>query len=311
MKILITGCAGFIGINFTKYWLAEHRGDEVVGVDCLTYAANLDELSRVRENPAFVFYKADISSAQSVNLIFEREKPDTVLNFAAESHVDRSIASAEIFIRSNVLGTQCLLDACLRYGVRRFHQISTDEVYGDLPLDSAEQFTEGSPLKPSSPYSASKAAADLLVLSYFRTPGLFVTVSRSSNNYGPYQHTEKLIPHTVDAIRRGEDVSIYGNGQNIRDWLYVHDHVTAVEAILQNGSAGEIYNVGGGEELTNLEVVGYIMSAYENCKSKIKFVEDRKGHDRKYSLDTSKIRNQLGWKPQYRFREQIKSLISE
>lgn len=333
MKIIITGCAGFIGLNFLDLWLEKHPTDTVIGIDALTYAANTGELSeRIKKYRNFVFYRADIADRDAIFKIFEREKPDLMVNFAAETHVDRSIKSAELFIKTNVLGTQVLLDASLKFGVKRFHQISTDEVYGDLPLESDERFDECSPLFPSSPYSASKAAADMLAISYFKTHGLFVTISRCSNNYGKYQNSEKMIPHTTELLLFGARAEVYGDGKNVRDWIHVSDHCRAVEKIILDGRAGEIYNVAGGEEISNLELVLKISSVIrkiliseidtsdcdneawaQNIKSDISeafaneitdnvnFVPDRKGHDRKYSLCCDKIKNELLWKPEVSF----------
>ena len=333
MKIVITGCAGFIGLNFLDLWLSEHPEDAIIGIDSFTYAANTDELSkRMNANKNISFYRADISDKEAVFKIFEREKPDLVVNFAAETHVDRSIDDAGVFIRTNVLGTQVLLDASLVFGIKRFHQVSTDEVYGDLPLDSKERFTEDSALLPSSPYSASKAAADLLVLSYYKTHGLDVTVSRCSNNYGKYQNSEKMIPHTAELLLFGARASVYGDGMNVRDWIHVSDHCRAIEKILLCGRSGEIYNIGGGAEISNLMLVYKISTvirklliedieledadgeyAANSVKSDItedfaneitdnvEFVADRKGHDRKYSLSSDKIKSELSWEPAVTF----------
>ena len=326
MKIVITGCAGFIGLNFLDLWLAEHPEDAVVGIDSFTYAANTTEISRrISKYENLTFYRTDISDREAIFKIFEREKPDTVVNFAAETHVDRSIEDAGVFVKTNVLGTEVLLDASLKFGVKRFHQISTDEVYGDLPLDSTERFVENSPLLPSSPYSASKAAADLLALSYYKTHGLDVTISRCSNNYGKYQNNEKMIPKTTELLLFGAKAVVYGDGTNVRDWIHVSDHCRAVEKIVLGGSAGEIYNVGGGCEVSNLELVHKISRAIrrilveeveledeDSAKDRsikdditedfateitesVEFVTDRKGHDRKYSLDTNKIKSTLYW----------------
>ena len=333
MKIVITGCAGFIGLNFLDFWQKEHPNDKIIGIDALTYASNTDELSRrIKSNGNIVFYRADIADKDAVLKIFERESPDCVVNFAAETHVDRSIEDSSIFVKTNVLGTQVLLDASLKYGVKRFHQISTDEVYGDLPLDSSARFNEFSPLSPSSPYSASKASADMLALSYFKTHGLNVTISRCSNNYGKYQNNEKMIPHTAELLLFGARAEVYGDGMNVRDWIHVSDHCRAIEKILLYGKAGEIYNVGGGAEISNLALVLKISTAIRkiligeieleesesplssnNIKDDITedfaneitdnvvFVEDRKGHDKKYSLDCSKIKNELSWMPTVNF----------
>lgn len=309
MRVLITGCAGFIGTNFTKYWLEKYTEDTVIGVDCLTYAANLPALAKLKLCDKFNFYKTNICDRQAVEKIFQNEVPDIVINIAAESHVDRSIADSRIFIETNVLGTQTLLDLCLQYGVKRFHQISTDEVYGGLPLDTDETFTEDSPLKPSSPYSASKAAADMIVLSYFRTHGLSVSISRSANNYGKYQHAEKLIPKVIGYALNDKPFPIYGDGLNIRDWIYVDDHCRAIDMIVRNAPSGKIYNVGGGTLLSNITLVKEIMSQLGKTEDLITFVADRKGHDRKYALNCSKLILELGWKPQIEFSYGLKDMI--
>lgn len=310
MKIVITGCAGFIGTNFTKYWLDNYADDTVVGVDCLTYAANIPALAELKTHDKFIFYKTNICDRQTVEKIFRNEAPDIVINFAAESHVDRSIADSRIFVETNVLGTQTLLDLCLQYGVKRFHQISTDEVYGDLPLEIDEVFTEDSLLKPSSPYSASKAAADMLVLSYFRTHGLSVSISRSANNYGKYQHTEKLIPKVIEYALRDKPFPIYGDGLNVRDWIYVDDHCRAVDMIVRNALSGSVYNVGGGNLLSNITLVKGILRQLGKAEDLITFVADRKGHDRKYALNCDKLISEIGWKPQVQLSNGLKETIN-
>jgi dTDP-glucose 4,6-dehydratase len=309
MTIIITGCAGFIGTNFTRYWLERYPEDRVVGVDCLTYAANRAALDELRTEARFGFYPANICDRAAMAAIFEAERPDTVINFAAESHVDRSIESSAVFIESNVLGVQVLLDLCLAHGVGRFHQISTDEVYGDLPLDSPDAFTEDSPLRPSSPYSASKAAADLLTLSYHKTHGLSVSVSRSANNYGPYQHPEKLIPKAVQYALDATPFPIYGNGQNVRDWLHVLDHCRAVDLIVHHAPSGSIYNVGGGTLLDNLTLLGRIHRTL-GLEGAITHVPDRKGHDRKYALSSAKLTRELGWRPEIPFDEGLAATVA-
>ena len=309
MRILITGCAGFIGANFTKYWLNNYTEDTVIGVDCLTYAANLPALAELKTHDKFIFYKTKICDRQAVEKIFQNEAPDIVINFAAESHVDRSIEDSRIFVETNVLGTQTLLDLCLQYDVKRFHQISTDEVYGDMPLNSAKQFTETSPLKPSSPYSASKAAADMLVLSYFRTHGLSVSISRSANNYGKYQHTEKLIPKVIEYALRDKPFPIYGDGLNVRDWIYVDDHCRAIDMIVRNAPSGSVYNVGGGTLLSNITLVKEILRKLGASEDLITFVADRKGHDKKYALDCHKLILELGWQPRIVFSDGLKKTI--
>ena len=309
MKLLITGCVGFIGINFTKYWLRNYPQDVIIGVDCLTYAANISALKSLQQRTNFKFYKTNICDQEEIEKIFEYERPDVVVNFAAESHVDRSIESARIFIETNVLGTQTLLDACLKYDVKRFHQISTDEVYGDLPINSKRAFHENSPLRPNSPYSASKAAADLLVLSYAKTHNLYVTISRSANNYGKYQHEEKLIPKTIRRALRGECIPVYGNGLNVRDWIHVEDHCRAVDFILRGGKSGNIYNVGGGYSVANIVLVKNILQQLGKNEETIAYVTDRKGHDRKYALNCNKLIAELGWKAQVDFLDGLKQTI--
>lgn len=302
MKILITGGAGFIGSNFIFHMLKNHPNDCIICLDKLTYAGNLCTLRPIMNQPNFSFVKADICDKDAICRIFEAERPDMVVNFAAESHVDRSIDSPSIFYQTNVLGTVTLLEACRIYGIKRFQQVSTDEVYGDLPLSAAAPgFKETDQLRPSSPYSSSKAAADLAVLSYYRTYGIPVTISRSSNNYGRFQHPEKLIPKMIQLALKNKPLPLYGDGSNVRDWLYVHDHCRAIDMILQHGRVGEIYNVGAGEERSNLEIVHLICRTLNKPESLIQFVEDRKGHDVRYSLDISKIRNELGWSPETAF----------
>ncbi len=310
MKILVTGGAGFIGGNFIQYMLKNHPDCRMVCLDKLTYAGNLSTLAGALNNANFTFVRGDIADSDFVCGLFARESFDAVVNFAAESHVDRSISGAQVFMVSNVVGVQVLLDACNRYGVRRFHQISTDEVYGDLPLGSPSlKFTEESPLRPSSPYAASKAAADLIALASRRTYGTFVTISRSSNNYGPYQHPEKLIPLVITRALAGEKVPVYGDGQNVREWISVFDHCRAVDLVLQNGESGEIYNVGGGVEMANIDLVELILNELGVSRSLIEFVPDRKGHDRRYSMDSSKMAYKFGWRPQTNFLEGIKRTV--
>lgn len=310
MKILVTGGAGFIGGNFIQYMLKNHPDCRMVCLDKLTYAGNLSTLAGALNNANFTFVRGDIADSDFVCGLFARESFDAVVNFAAESHVDRSISGAQVFMVSNVVGVQVLLDACNRYGVRRFHQISTDEVYGDLPLGSPSlKFTEESPLRPSSPYAASKAAADLIALASRRTYGTFVTISRSSNNYGPYQHPEKLIPLVITRALAGENVPVYGDGQNVREWISVFDHCRAVDLVLQNGESGEIYNVGGGVEMANIDLVELILNELGVPRSLIEFVPDRKGHDRRYSIDSNKMAYKFGWRPQTNFLEGIKRTV--
>lgn len=311
MTLLVTGGAGFIGSNFIFYWLKHHPEDRVVCLDKLTYAGNLATLVPVMDHPNFRFVRGDICDRAAVKRLFEEEQPQAVINFAAESHVDRSIQAPEVFLQTNVLGTQVLLDACCAHGGVRFHQVSTDEVYGDLPLDRPDLlFTEESPLRPSSPYSASKAGSDLLALAYFRTYGLPVTVSRCSNNYGPYQFPEKLIPRMIVRALAGKTLPVYGRGENVRDWLHVDDHCTALDAILQRGVAGEVYNIGGRSERTNLEIVGLICRRLDVPPEQVVHVADRKGHDKRYAIDSGKLSSQLGWQPQVSFDQGMDETIN-
>ena len=310
MKIIVTGGAGFIGGNFVHYMLDRHPEDEIICVDCLTYAGNMETLASVMDNPKFQFEKLDITDREGTYGLFEREHPDIVVNFAAESHVDRSIENPEIFLKTNILGTQVLLDACRKYGIKRYHQVSTDEVYGDLPLDRPDLFfTEETPLHTSSPYSSSKAAADLFVLAYHRTYGLPVTISRCSNNYGPYHFPEKLIPLMISRALADESLPVYGTGENVRDWLHVFDHCVAIDLIIRKGKVGEVYNVGGHNERTNLQVVKTILKALDKPESLIKYVEDRKGHDLRYAIDPTKLETELVWKPKYNFDTGIQQTI--
>ena len=309
MKIIVTGGAGFIGSNFIYYMLTKHPEDEIICIDSLTYAGNLDVLSPVMDK--IRFYKTDIRDKNEIFRIFKDIRPDIVVNFAAESHVDRSIDNPAVFLETNFIGTSVLLDAFREYGRIRFHQISTDEVYGDLPLDRKDlKFTESSPLHPSSPYSASKVSADLLVLSYHRTYGLDVTISRCSNNFGPYQNEEKLIPKTIKLASEDKPIPIYGNGLNIRDWIYVKDHCRAVDTIMRNGKNGEIYNIGNNTEISNIELVKLILSIMNKPDSLIAFTEDRKGHDLRYAIDNSKIINEFGFKPENSFIDNLKNTIN-
>ncbi len=303
MKILITGGAGFIGANFVHYYAGKYPEAKIAVLDKLTYAGNLANLAGLEDR--HTFYKVDLADKEAVLDVFEKEGGfDTVVNFAAESHVDRSIEDPEIFIQSNVLGTHNLLEASLKFGAKRYHQVSTDEVYGDLELDSDDKFNDDSPLKPSSPYSSSKAAADLICLSYYRTFGLPVTVSRCSNNYGPYQYPEKLIPHFYMLASEGKNVPVYGDGKNVRDWIYVLDHCEGIDTVLQSGTPGKVYNMGGDAERSNLEVTQAILDYVG--KGQIEFVEDRKGHDRRYAIDNSTMENEFGWKPSVDFEEGLK-----
>ena len=310
MTIIVTGGAGFIGSNFIFHMLAAHPGDRIVCLDKLTYAGNLSTLKSVTDKPNFRFVKADICDREAVVSLFEEEKPDVVVNFAAESHVDRSIEDPGIFLKTNILGTQVLMDACRKYGIKRFHQVGTDEVYGDLPLDRPDLFfTEQTPLHTSSPYSASKASADLLVMAYHRTFGLPVTISRCSNNYGPYQFPEKLIPLMIANALADKPLPVYGEGLNVRDWLYVEDHCRAIDLILQKGRVGEVYNIGGHNEMRNIDIVKLICKELGKPESLITYVTDRKGHDMRYAIDPNKIHSELGWLPETMFAEGIKKTI--
>ena len=310
MKILVTGGAGFIGGNFVQYMVNKYPDDMIVNLDLLTYAGNLETCQPIEDKPNYKFIKGDIADRAMIFDLFEKERFDVVVNFAAESHVDRSIINPEIFVRTNIMGTTTLLDACVEYGIQRYHQVSTDEVYGDLPLDRPDLFfTEESPLHTSSPYSSSKAAADLFVLAYHRTYGLPVTISRCSNNYGAYQFPEKLIPLMISRALDNKPLPIFGDGKNIRDWLHVYDHCVAIDLILEKGKVGEVYNIGGHNEKSNIEVVQTILKALHKPESLIRFVEDRKGHDRRYAIDASKIEKELGWKPIYQFDTGIQETI--
>ena len=310
MTILVTGGAGFIGANFVHYQLKEHPEDRVVCLDALTYAGNLENLTEALQNPRFRFVKGDIADRETVNALFEEEKPDIVVNFAAESHVDRSITQPELFLHTNILGTQVLMDACRKFGVGRYHQVSTDEVYGDLPLDRPDLFfTEDTPIHTSSPYSASKASADLLVLAYYRTFHLPVSITRCSNNYGPYHFPEKLIPLMITRALNDQSLPVYGKGENIRDWLYVEDHCAAIDLVMRKGREGEVYNVGGHNERTNLEVVKTVLRELGKPESLITFVTDRPGHDRRYAIDPSKIHAELGWLPRTSFDDGIRQTV--
>ena len=302
MTIIVTGGAGFIGSNFIFHMLRKYPDYRIICLDKLTYAGNLSTLAPVMDNPNFRFVKLDICDREGVYRLFEEEHPDMVVNFAAESHVDRSIENPEVFLQTNILGTQVLMDACRKYGIRRYHQVSTDEVYGDLPLDRPDLFfTEETPIHTSSPYSASKASADLLVLAYHRTYGLPVTISRCSNNYGPYHFPEKLIPLMIVEALHDRPLPVYGDGKNVRDWLYVKDHCRAIDLILRHGKEGEIYNVGGHNEMKNIDIVKLICRELGKPEELITYVEDRKGHDRRYAIDPTKIETELGWKPKYTF----------
>ncbi len=310
MKIIVTGGAGFIGGNFVHYMLNKYNDYKIICLDALTYAGNMETLEPVKNNPNFKFYKADIADRDAVYEIFEKEKPDIIVNFAAESHVDRSIDNPGIFLQTNVIGTGVLMDACRKYGITRYHQVSTDEVYGDLPLDRPDLFfTETTPLHTSSPYSASKASADLLVQAYHRTFKLPVTISRCSNNYGPYHFPEKLIPLMIANALADKELPVYGKGENVRDWLYVEDHCSAIDLIIHKGRVGEVYNIGGHNEKTNLEVVKIILKELGKSEDLIRYVTDRPGHDMRYAIDPTKIHNELGWLPATKFEDGIKKTI--
>ncbi len=310
MKMLVTGGAGFIGGNFAHMEVHNHPEDEIVVLDALTYAGNLETLEPIMNEPNFKFVKGDIRDRAFIDELFEKEKFDAVVNFAAESHVDRSIENPQIFLETNIIGVEVLMDACRKYGVARYHQVSTDEVYGDLPLDRPDLlFHEDTPIHTSSPYSASKASADLLVLAYHRTFGLPVTISRCSNNYGPYHFPEKLIPLVISRALADESIPVYGEGANVRDWLYVTDHCSAIDLIVRNGKVGEVYNIGGHNEKSNLEVVKTILKALGKSEDLIHYVKDRPGHDLRYAMDPTKIETELGWVPEYRFETGIQKTI--
>lgn len=310
MTIIVTGGAGFIGSNFVFHMLQTHPDYRIVCLDKLTYAGNLSTLEPVLQQDNFRFVKADICDRQAVDKLFQEEKPDIVVNFAAESHVDRSIENPGIFLETNIMGTAVLMDACRKYGIQRYHQVSTDEVYGDLPLDRPDLFfTEETPLHTSSPYSSSKASADLLVMAYYRTYGLPVTISRCSNNYGPYHFPEKLIPLMIANALADKPLPVYGNGENVRDWLYVEEHCRAIDLIIHNGKVGEVYNVGGHNEKRNIDIVRIICQELGKPESLIVHVEDRKGHDRRYAIDPAKIHRELGWLPETKFEDGIKKTI--
>lgn len=310
MTIFVTGGAGFIGSNFVFHMLKIYPSYRIVCLDKLTYAGNLSTLKSVMDNPNFRFVKIDICDRTAINALFEEEHPDIVVNFAAESHVDRSIENPEIFLQTNIIGTSVLMDACRKYGIKRYHQVSTDEVYGDLPLDRPDLFfTEETPIHTSSPYSSSKAGADLLVLAYHRTYGLPVSISRCSNNYGPYHFPEKLIPLMIINALHDKDLPVYGEGINVRDWLYVEDHCRAIDLIIHNGRVGEVYNVGGHNEMRNIDIVKLICKELGKPESLIKHVTDRKGHDMRYAIDPAKIHREVGWLPETKFEDGIKKTI--
>ncbi len=308
--IVVTGGAGFIGSNFVYYMLNKYPDYRIICVDCLTYAGNLNTLKKALKNPNFRFAKINICDKEAIKKLFEEEHPDIVVNFAAESHVDRSITGPEIFIKTNVEGTQTLMEVCRELNISRYHQVSTDEVYGDLPLDKPDLFfTEKTPLHASSPYSASKAGADMLVMAYCRTFNFPATISRCSNNYGPYHFPEKLIPLTIIKALHDEPLPVYGDGKNVRDWLYVEDHCRAIDLIIHDGKIGQVYNVGGHNEMANIDIVKLICKELDKPESLITFVEDRKGHDRRYAIDPTFIHDELGWLPETKFEDGIKKTI--
>lgn len=308
--IIVTGGAGFIGSNFVYYMLSKYPEYRIVCVDCLTYAGNLHTLNKALENPNFRFSKTNICDKEGITKLFKEENPDIVVNFAAESHVDRSITGPEIFVKTNISGTQNLMDVCRELNIPRYHQVSTDEVYGDLPLDRPDLFfTETTPLHASSPYSASKAGADMLVMAYYRTYNFPATISRCSNNYGPYHFPEKLIPLMIINALNDKPLPVYGDGKNVRDWLYVEDHCRAIDLIIHNSKIGEIYNVGGHNEMSNIDIVKLICKKLDKPESLIEFVEDRKGHDRRYAIDPTKIHDELGWLPETKFKDGIEKTI--
>ena len=311
MKYIITGGAGFIGSNYLHYVVNKYKEDFFICLDALTYAGNYDNIKDLEGKENYKFVKGNITDRSFVYKLFEEERPDYIINFAAESHVDNSIKDPEIFLRTNIIGTEVLMDACLKYGIKRYHQVSTDEVYGDLPLDKPElKFTENTPIHTSSPYSTSKASADLLVMAYHRTYGLPVTISRCSNNYGPYQFPEKLIPKVISNALQNKKIPVYGTGKNVRDWIHVHDHNVGVDLIVRNGKDGEVYNLGGHSERDNLTIVKTILKEMGKSEDLIEFVEDRKGHDLRYAIDSNKVEKELGWKREYSFEEGIKETIN-
>lgn len=311
MKYIITGGAGFIGSNYLHYVVNKYKEDFFICLDALTYAGNYNNIKDLEGKENYKFVKGNITDRSFVYKLFEEERPDYIINFAAESHVDNSIKDPEIFLRTNIIGTEVLMDACLKYGIKRYHQVSTDEVYGDLPLDKPElKFTENTPIHTSSPYSTSKASADLLVMAYHRTYGLPVTISRCSNNYGPYQFPEKLIPKVISNALQNKKIPVYGTGKNVRDWIHVHDHNVGVDLIVRNGKDGEVYNLGGHSERDNLTIVKTILKEMGKSEDLIEFVEDRKGHDLRYAIDSNKVEKELGWKREFSFEEGIKETIN-
>ena len=308
-NIFVTGGAGFIGSNFVRYMLREHNY-KIINYDKLTYAGNLENLKDVEKHPNYIFVKGDICDGEKVTETLKKYECDTIVNFAAESHVDRSILGAREFVLTNVLGTQVLLDAAKNFGIEKFLQVSTDEVYGSLPEDRKElKFTEDNQIKTNSPYSASKASADLMVGAYFHTHKLPVLITRCSNNYGPYQFPEKLIPLMIAKAVDGEKLPVYGDGKNVRDWLYVDDHCSAISAVLHKGRYGEVYNIGGNNEWYNIDIVKLILSLLGKSEEQILYVKDRPGHDRRYAIDSTKIQRELGWHPAHKFEDGIRETI--
>lgn len=308
MKILVTGGCGFIGSHFLRYMMKTYSGDSFICLDALTYAGNKNNIKDLLENSRLTMIEGNIRDASFVDTLFVTYKPDVVVHFAAETHVDRSITDPQVFLETNVIGTGILLDACLRHGIERFHHVSTDEVYGTLPLQGGSLFTEQSPLKPTSPYAASKASSDLLVLSYYKTYGLPVTISRCSNNYGTHQYPEKLIPLMIQKALQEEPLPVYGDGLNVRDWIHVVDHCRAIDVILKKGTVGEVYNIGGGEEVANIALVQRILDILEKPYELITYVEDRLGHDLRYAIDSSKLEI-LGWKPEYTVDKALEEVV--
>ena len=308
MKILVTGGCGFIGSHFLRYMMKTYSGDSFICLDALTYAGNKNNIKDLLEDSRLTMIEGNIRDASFVDTLFVTYKPDVVVHFAAETHVDRSITGPQVFLETNVIGTGVLLDACLRHGIERFHHVSTDEVYGTLPLQGGSLFTEQSPLKPTSPYAASKASSDLLVLSYYKTYGLPTTISRCSNNYGTHQYPEKLIPLMIQKALQGKPLPVYGDGLNVRDWIHVVDHCRAIDCILQKGKVGEVYNIGGGEEVANIALVQRILDILEKPYELITYVEDRLGHDLRYAIDSSKLET-LGWKPEYTVDKALEEVV--
>ena len=308
MNVLVTGGCGFIGSHFLRYMMNAHPGDSFICLDALTYAGNKNNIADFLNRSRFTMVEGNIRDADFVDTLFATYKPDIVVHFAAETHVDRSITGPQVFLETNVIGTGILLDACLRHGIERFHHVSTDEVYGTLPLQGGSPFTEQSPLQPTSPYAASKASSDLLVLSYYKTYGLPVTISRCSNNYGTHQYPEKLIPLMIQKALQGKPLPVYGDGLNVRDWIHVVDHCKAIDFILQRGTVGDVYNVGAGEEISNIDLVKRILDVLGEPHELIAYVPDRLGHDLRYAIDSSKLET-LGWKPENTMEETLQGIV--